>query len=385
MKHTVEMQRPGLGRWLRHAALAGDALRSWGAKLLRQTQDSNRLQRQVDTFPLVDEAELPEDVGAHPGMISPEERRLLYGLARNFYKGKGAIVDAGVFLGASTTAFGRGLRDNPDIDVSALTEKPIRSFERGIAGPNFARHARRAGLPEVPVGDSFEALLRAQIEPMQDLVDLNIGDILEYTGDDIKGIEICFLDILKTPDVTRHAMRVFLPRLVPGAIIIQQDYFFSDLPYIKVYNEALSEKLRYLGEVRSSAVFEAMEPISQSDLDDAFAAAESLDRSVPLHRRAEARTINPARQYLMRLSRSLLYALAHNSKMAEQTLADANRAFPDIARSRFSLVQPHAAWRRERLQKAIELARVVEARRADREERLARRQAERDSRSLNRG
>lgn len=36
------------------------------------------------------------------GMVGSEERRCYYWLGKNWYTGKGFIVDAGAFLGAST-------------------------------------------------------------------------------------------------------------------------------------------------------------------------------------------------------------------------------------------------------------------------------------------
>lgn len=41
-------------------------------------------------------------------MLSLEERRLLYWLAREYFAGIGAIVDGGSFVGGSTLALGEG-------------------------------------------------------------------------------------------------------------------------------------------------------------------------------------------------------------------------------------------------------------------------------------
>src|SRR5690606_38881587 len=55
----------------------------------------------------------PAAVVDHPGMTSRREKSMLYWLARNHYAGDGLIVDAGLFLGASTNAFAAGLKDGP--------------------------------------------------------------------------------------------------------------------------------------------------------------------------------------------------------------------------------------------------------------------------------
>lgn len=346
-------------------------LRSRILQILRYLLDGGIWKREVATYPLPGEDELPRQVISHPGMISTVERRLLFGLARDRYQGKGVIVDAGVFLGASTLALGEGLRDNPAYLSKSLTPLPIRSFERGIAGPNFAHHTRKAGLRDIPLEESFENLLRQQLEPVQSFVNLTIGDIRDYNGADIEDIEICFLDILKTAEVTRHVMRVFFPRLQPGAIIVQQDYFFSGLPFIKVYNEALSHKLAFLGEVRSSAVFEVTDRISAEEVEDAFTAFDTVERSLQLHRIAEERTESTLRQYLMRISRAVLYANADDPQMAAKTLSEANKEFSDIAYGPLGIYRPSLRSQMVNFQNAIKRAEAVELRRAERAKRQA--------------
>jgi predicted O-methyltransferase YrrM len=44
-------------------------------------------------------------------MISTDERRLLYTLARDYYTGAGRIIDGGAYLGSSSLSLGWGLKD----------------------------------------------------------------------------------------------------------------------------------------------------------------------------------------------------------------------------------------------------------------------------------
>src|SRR5690348_6152549 len=89
---------------------------------------------------------IPKSVLAVPSMMSVAERRFLYGLASKYYSGAGVIVDAGIFLGASTRCFGEGLRENPVVaDATKKWRRPVISFERGIVTPTmpafFKRHS----------------------------------------------------------------------------------------------------------------------------------------------------------------------------------------------------------------------------------------------------
>ena len=53
---------------------------------------------------------LPTACTKVPTMLVPDELRLLNFLAQDYYRGAGAIVDAGSFLGGSTVALAEGLR-----------------------------------------------------------------------------------------------------------------------------------------------------------------------------------------------------------------------------------------------------------------------------------
>ena len=199
-------------------------------------------------------------------MISTEERNLLYTLAASYYSGNGCIVDAGAFLGASTTAFGYGLKKCGHVSGAERSRTFIETFERGIVSPNFKWHANKAGLPMLQVGESFEGILHLLLKPVCNEIRLHIGDILDFDGDALGGIEICFLDILKNKKLTLHCMRTFFPRLLPGAYVVQQDYFFDDLPFIKYSMEMLSDHFEYIGEVCSSAVFRLKKSNSHEQL-----------------------------------------------------------------------------------------------------------------------
>ena len=63
-----------------------------------------------------------------PSMMKAQELDLLYSLVKNYYKGEGYIVDAGIFMGASTKCFIEGLAANPP--PRRVAKPTIHSFER---------------------------------------------------------------------------------------------------------------------------------------------------------------------------------------------------------------------------------------------------------------
>lgn len=306
--------------------------------------------------------ELPEAVAKHPGMISKHERQLLYGLARDHYEGRGQIIDAGTFLGASIAAFSHGLHDGGRREYWKGDGKPIISFERAVVEPYYQRHAKKHYLPELSLNNSFEAVLRELISAYKDDVELHIGDILAYDGEDLTDIEICFLDILKTPSITKHCLKMIFPKLLVGSYVIHQDYFFHDLPEIKVAMETLMEYFEYLGEVRSSAIFKLRRPITQETI-GGLLESRPLEEQLKLHRAAELRTQNESRQYLMQLSRALLLAEHGDADAASATWKEANETYPSIAfKADGKTYNDNISWRFSKLENNINSSKNISMR-----------------------
>lgn len=264
-------------------------------------------------------AEAPASVMTTPSMMSDAERYLLYNLAQRYYRGAGLIVDAGIFLGGSTHCFAAGLRDNERTAMACERwGKPIISLERAVVSPTmpgfFARHG--FGQHYRP-GDSFADLLVSTVKPHLDLVELRVGDIMEL-GEVDDRIEILFLDVLKNQKIADFAFQEYFPALIPGrSMVIQQDYFFEGLPFIKTYQEFFGRHFDYIGEVGSSAVFRCIEKIPASEvrkLTAGLAAAEQLR----LNAIAMQRSGDPTRRLLMALSKArLVYQLKGSAAAAD--------------------------------------------------------------------
>jgi hypothetical protein len=160
-------------------------------------------------------------VTAHT-MLVPDELRLLYSLGRDYFRNEGYIVDAGCFLGGSTQALAHGVRANPAWD-SHRRKALIYSYDLFLVEPwTIGTH-----LPETtPLGTSFEAIYRSNIEAVADLVSVHAGNVMQAAlppGD----IEVLFIDLAKHWTVNDYLVRTFFPKLIPGrSVIIQQDYLF---------------------------------------------------------------------------------------------------------------------------------------------------------------
>ena len=167
-------------------------------------------------------------------LMLPAERDILFSIAKHYYQNRGDIIDAGIFMGASTFCFAKGLIVNPKYNGS----HHIHSYEKAIVRDNMARStAIRDKLGDA--GSDFSQYLRCSLSPFRNIVKLHIGDIttMSYEGN----VEVLFLDILKTRDIFRSCNVMFMGRLIPGcSLVVQQDYYWSANWYINAYMEFLN-------------------------------------------------------------------------------------------------------------------------------------------------
>jgi hypothetical protein len=238
------------------------------------------------------------------GMLSAGERALLFNLARDHYRGDGIIIDAGLFLGASTLAFGAGLEANPVTPRAAERwGRPMRSFELGIVNPGMLRIFAKNGIgADLALDSSFEPLLRERLQPVAHLTELRVGDVMK-TGHVDEPVEILFLDLLKLPEIATYCLREYFTKLVPGAFVIQQDYFIESLPFIKTMQETFAAYFEFIGAVGASGVFRLVQPIPAEAIaaySDPGPAPEDHVRCAEV---ALTRAASRPRAFLMELSR----------------------------------------------------------------------------------
>lgn len=297
-------------------------------ELLTPSRALRMIRLNISFAPLV--GSMPPSCLDTPSMMSVPEKQFLFGLASRHYAGKGIIVDAGIFLGASTRCFGEGVRSNPrQEEILRKWPRPIVSYERAIVNPNMPLFFRKHGLTFSAAQDeSFESELRRNIAPVKDLVDLRIGDFMDATDLGCP-VEVLFLDILKAPGLSLRAFRLFYSKLIPGrSLVVHQDYFFEELPWIKTHHEALAAYFDFVGEIGSSAVFLCTKEIPQSVVDELENDMPPADQlrlaSIAMHRSAD-----PARRFFMALSKMRLIRKLQGRVAARAYLELIKTEFPE--------------------------------------------------------
>jgi hypothetical protein len=184
------------------------------------------------------DATLPVDATGIPTMLSKNERRLLYGLARDYARGDAAIVDAGCFLGGSTAALLAGVRDREE----RWAGPPVASYDLFRVEAYTMRKFFRND-PAVEVGDSFRDRFDANVAGFDLPHVVHEGDITSI-GWDGGPIDVLFLDVLKSWEINDAVLRDFFPALVPGrSVIVHQDYAGGYMPWIAITVELMRDSL----------------------------------------------------------------------------------------------------------------------------------------------
>ena len=195
-----------------------------------------------------DEVALPPEVKEVPTMLTLEERQLLYFLSHELYSSRGRIIDGGCFLGGSTLALATGLRDR-----AAPPTAQIASYDMFLVEPYTLEYYGDA-FDSPRVGASFRSTFDRNVQRINSYVSVREGDIM-HTGWSDEPIEILFVDISKWWDVNDLLLQQFFPALVPGGVLIQQDYFWAPTPWLQISMELLADCFTFVGRVACSAVY----------------------------------------------------------------------------------------------------------------------------------
>lgn len=213
-------------------------------------------------------------------MMKPAELDLLFSLAKNAYRGHGVIVDAGIFLGASTYCFAEGCRANPQATrtlARSSRHKVIHSFERALVTQpmrGFQRLADKLG----EVGTDYGPYLRSILAPYDAEVALHLGDIVKADWQPA-AIEILFLDVLKTPALMRHCNARFLPHLIPGeSYVIQQDFYWHLAWWINLFMSVYQDYFEPADHAETSQVFKLLKALPVTASEDNVATSLSPSR-----------------------------------------------------------------------------------------------------------
>ena len=244
---------------------------------------------------------VPDTIYSVPGMLSHEEKRMLYYLAAHEFSGEGNIADMGSYLGGSTICFAAGLAmkevDTPSIEAYDLFRVDFsrQCAERGHFPDGVAKDERTRPL--------FEHYLRNYLH----LVKIHEGDVLQFSASE--PIEILFIDIAKSYKVMDHLLLNFFPALIPRtSLIVMQDYLWGTTgPWHHVVMEKLNRFCEYVVDTNiASVVFSVNEKIPNELLQECLWNNISRDEKLRFMDRAIERLDTENKRLFLQENRRLI-------------------------------------------------------------------------------
>lgn len=159
------------------------------------------------------------DVGpVIPAMTSDAEREFYYRLVKENAH-KGAVVEFGAWLGASTAYIAAGMRD-------AGVEHKAHVYDKFLSKPGHLEKVKafysKRGIDKAPVGPCLEQF-RANLGPLMEYVQPHQGQIeqMEWTGEPIA---VLITDAPKRVPQISAVLTELRTALRPGAIMAWQDF-----------------------------------------------------------------------------------------------------------------------------------------------------------------
>lgn len=174
-----------------------------------------------------------------PSMISWGEAAYFAECARGPLVPGGSIVDLGCFMGSTAIALAHGVKEAGRRDEV-------------IAYDLFEWAGWMDGVPSYGIyqpGDCFlpEARRYAQ-EHGGGLVSVHRADLSTFEWDG-RPISLLLVDAMKSADLAEQIVRSFYPALLPGAVLLHQDYKHFWTGWIHVVQYRFRDRFRFRGSV----------------------------------------------------------------------------------------------------------------------------------------
>ena len=195
-----------------------------------------------------------------------EERQIAIWLARDVYRGHGAIIDAGAFFGGSALSLCTGLAQNDAVPVHAKVAA-VHVFDVFRWAPWIHKDCIPPG---TVMGTSFLNVFHDGLREYSEFTLIHPGDISKRVWR-LGPIEILFIDCAKDFGANASIMRMFFPSLIPGVSIVnQQDYaIMSRLIWIHAAMEFFWDRFELLASTVSggTTLFRLIAPITAEDVE----------------------------------------------------------------------------------------------------------------------
>jgi hypothetical protein len=184
-------------------------------------------------------------------MTSQREQRWLRTYAAHSYRGMGAIVDLGCFLGATTISLAEGLALNSNRNRERIHAYDLFIWNKGYE--KWAKGTEVAGL--FAAGDTFLPEFLRRTEKWRDDIVVHEQDLRQARWEQ-GPIEFLFIDAMKSPEVARAVASNFFPCLVPSkSYVAHQDFAHCSTPWIHLLTFRLRGYFSFVADLPQSSLF----------------------------------------------------------------------------------------------------------------------------------
>lgn len=215
---------------------------------------------------------LPGWMRNYPTMLTQEEMRMLAWIAKETPV-EGAAVDLGAFLGGSSVGLAWG-------GAQAAPPRRVHSYDRfRFDEKTKFQFLYRKGHGFAP-GEDAMPTFRQFTKPVASSIEIHQGDVLK-AGWEGGPIAILFIDLSKTKEINDHLLATFFPSLVPGSVIVQQDFLFFRNPWLYPTMRALEDAAVLLAHTdQNSVIFGVRRTPTAEELQSCTAARTSFEATV---------------------------------------------------------------------------------------------------------
>ncbi len=269
-----------------------------------------------------------------PGMVSLAEMDFFRESAARYVGKDGAIVDLGCWLGSTSIALAQGILEHGS-QADTRTEK-VFGLDRFVWEEWMPAHIPSG---HYQAGESFLPEARRVVRNHGgDRVELIQADLTLYEWRD-GPIKILLVDAMKSESIASQITTSFFPSLMPGGLLIHQDFKHYYTSWIHVIQYRLRRYFRCNGGVprMGTVAFEVIAPIPREAVDQAADLATIPNDEVDASFRHSLDLVGPDDCVNVAAAHVMQYVHLGRKDRALETL-ETYRSLPKSANSEFPLV-----------------------------------------------
>ena len=197
-------------------------------------------------------------------MTPPIEQAYAHWLVREAYQGSGALVELGCFLGSLSRPLLNGLREN---SAERAQSTALQVYDRFLWDSSMDEWTDKLKLKKRPAdGESYEYLYEDFMQGYLDRLNIHTVDFIEEKPS-TPNIEVLVVDVMKGFEIADNVAQAFFPKVIPGGVIVHQDYMTFAHGWIHLLTWRLRDYLRpvWLSKWSAMTSFEVISPIDEAD------------------------------------------------------------------------------------------------------------------------